>query len=260
MKYIQLFKTHIQVSLAYRMEPLVWFIISSISTFTIALILFNAASSNAFTNYNSGQVATYIVLSFVLERFLIWYFAYWFGNSINRGKLSFDLIKPFKYLVEPVVSEFTGKIIYTIPYIFISIFLIIYFGGRININTNAIPIFIIIFALAICINITIAYMLSFVAFFTIKNNSVVSFFFGIIPLLSGRSFPLDIMPTQIFNILTLTPFPYTFFYPVKILSSNLASIDYLKVIFIQITWLFMFILIATYMHKKGIKKYESAGI
>lgn len=258
--YFQLLNINFQKAFAYRTEPLVWFIISAISTFTAALILFNAATSNAFTNYNASQIATYIVLSFVLERFLTWYFAYWFGDKINRGNLSFDLIKPFKYLIEPVFAELTGKLIYTIPYIAISTFLIIYFGGNININFTVLPVFLVLFIFAIIINITLAYILSFIAFFTIKNNSIVNLFFALVPLLSGRSFPLDIMPNKIYTFLSYTPFPYTFFYPVKILASNTNNFDYFKIIVIQTFWLIFFAILATVMHKKGIKKYESAGI
>lgn len=259
-KYLDIAKLNIQVSTAYRLETFNWMVISAISTITSALVFFTVSKTGAFSNYSSSEMATYIILSFLLERFLFWYFCFWFGESIKKGSLGSYLTKPYNMVLDQVISEISRKILFTIPYFVIAITLIYFFNAKVQLNIEKVFYFIPIFIIAIIINILFASLLSFVAFFTINNHSIVNLYFYIIPFIGGRAFPIDIIPHPFVDIIKLTPFPYTFFYPIQMLSKNNLTYEQLnKILYTQIVWLIIISIFTRFVYKKGLKQYDSAG-
>ena len=76
---------------------------------------------------------------------------------------------------------------------------------------------------------------------------------------AGGFFPLDILPKPVFNFLSLTPFPYTLFFPLKIYLGQLTTLEIVRGIMIGGVWigiLYMFVII---VWKKGLKDYTAYG-
>jgi len=81
----------------------------------------------------------------------------------------------------------------------------------------------------------------------------------IVEFLSGASFPLDIFPNTIYQILRLTPFPYLVFIPIKIYLGNFSYAVVAQSLVIGLIWCVILWKIMNYVWKKGLKIYEGVG-
>jgi ABC-2 type transport system permease protein len=71
--------------------------------------------------------------------------------------------------------------------------------------------------------------------------------------------PLDLFPPAIVNIMNFLPFSYIFYYPVKIIQTDL---DWQLIAFVltrQLIFLGILLFINQTLYKKGVKKYEAVG-
>lgn len=251
-KYLTLFINSLQNSTAYQLENFNWFLIATVSTIS-SLVVFNAAvSANAFNNYTNQQITLYIVLSLVLNRFLDWYFAYRVSNDVRHGTISSNIIAPINTKLYYFVEELGGKVIMTLPYLLFILLIILTLKISLNFNFS---LFAISLTLGSLLNIFITGILASTSFWYIKNVGIIGNYQFFAMYLSGRAFPLDILPNKIFNILQFTPFPYTYFYSITSVTKGIN----LNIIFIQIFWVVVLYFIYKFMWKKGIKQYEAVG-
>jgi ABC-2 type transport system permease protein len=77
--------------------------------------------------------------------------------------------------------------------------------------------------------------------------------------LSGRLFPLDVMPDGIRTFLKLLPFTYELYFPVAIFMEKIRGADLWIGLTIQAGWVIICFLAARLMWRAGLRRYESVG-
>jgi ABC-2 type transport system permease protein len=81
----------------------------------------------------------------------------------------------------------------------------------------------------------------------------------ILEFLSGGVFPLDILPVQIFKVLSFLPFPYLIFFPAKIYLGQLQANEVIFAITILIFWIFISFFLLKFAWLKGLRAYNAEG-
>lgn len=251
----------IQNNTTYRLESFNWFIIALLSTVSSYVIFTTATKAGAITNYTSNEIGLYVFFSLITERIIGWYYSWDLQNEINRGRLSTKLLKPYNQLFHFGINELGYKITGNLPYILLAFVIFATYVIYLNPSKYYLLIFFVIsILLSAVISFYITAIFGLIAFWTDRSSAFVDFFqfFGFFTM--GRSFPLDIFPPYVLNVLNFTPFPYIFYYPITGLIRQESVVYFLKLFIAQLFWLVITYLLVKFMWKRGIKKYESIGI
>ena len=119
--------------------------------------------------------------------------------------------------------------------------------------------FIPIFVNSILISYFINLTLSFLGFWTTEIWPIRFIYVMLLSFIAGNYFPLDILPQSLYNFIMLTPFPYMFYLPSKLLISNIAIQQYNNSFIMSYLWLIGSYLITRLTWIKGIKSFSFWG-
>jgi ABC-2 type transport system permease protein len=105
-------------------------------------------------------------------------------------------------------------------------------------------------------------LISFLGFWSAEVWAPRFIFFILISILAGNFFPLDLLPKKLFSLIILTPFPYLFFLPVKMISSPQTLMDKIDIYFLLFMgsfWLVILFFLARFFWQKGLKSFSFWG-
>lgn len=183
------------------------------------------------------------------------------AENINNGDLSHFLLKPFGYFrfwfsrdlgdkamnICFCVVEFALFIVIAKPVIFLQtqFFLLICFFLSL--------------CLAIVLHFFISCLLSMVGFWSSEFWAPRFIFYVLLSFLTGATFPLDILPEPVFNILRLLPFTYLQYFPLKIYLGQLSATEILNGFALSLAWIFISFVALKVIWNQGLKLYSAAG-
>ncbi|HTK03636.1 MAG TPA: ABC-2 family transporter protein [Alphaproteobacteria bacterium] len=185
------------------------------------------------------------------------------AGQIANGELTNLILKPINYFWYWITRDFSSKLLNIIFGVFETLILIAILKPNIYFPSN--PVYILAFLLSLIIAMFIFFNLSmltsFVPFWVPELSWGAQFLMivVIVEFLSGASFPLDIFPNTIYQILRLTPFPYLVFIPIKIYLGNFSYAVVAQSLVIGLIWCVILWKIMNYVWKKGLKIYEGVG-
>jgi len=163
----------------------------------------------------------------------------------------------FEGLRERFAKEIADKLVNLFFAIFEILFLIWLFKLDVVPPQNLL-LFLPIFINSVLISYFINLSLSFVGFWTTEVWPIRFIFIVLLYFVAGSYFPLDILPPAIYKMILLTPFPYIFYLPAKILTSHSATQPFSNVL-LSYFWLLASYLFARLVWKSGIKSFSFWG-
>lgn len=264
-KYAQVMKMNIQIALSYKWNLIltslmdIFRIIAEIAFWGI---LFGAISGNTFSDYNLNSIITYYIFMFIIGTITN---ASDIGskitNDIKSGVLNNLLIRPINYLGYYFSEIISHKLVQLLIAVitFIPIFIIQASNISLNINPEQLWLFPIVLLLSLLINFFLNVIISLLVFWI---TEVTSFFFLkdiLLDFLSGRVFPIDLLPKWIFTALAFLPFNYCTFFPITLLTRGIQNESFFKGLIIQIIWVAILYIITKLTWHLGIKKYSGTG-
>ena len=179
-------------------------------------------------------------------------------KAINNENLSFYLIKPINPEWIILIKTLPSRIALSMLPISIGILLVV-----LNISlfqpTSYIVQFMISSLLAGAMSYFMFMLVGMLSFWMIRVHGITATFGRLLEVLTGFLFPLDILPTPIFNLLAILPFQYLGFVPVSIYLGRFNPDQINRIIFNQLIWVVVLYLISHIVWKKGLMKYDSAG-
>jgi len=118
--------------------------------------------------------------------------------------------------------------------------------------------FSIFFVNGILISFYINLLLACIGFWTTEVWAPRFIFLMVIYFFSGSYFPLDMLPAPIYQLILLTPIPYLFFLPTKIIISRIDNLIIFELIG-SIFWVWASSTLAHYIWEKGNKSFSFWG-
>lgn len=262
-KYFYLFLLTLKESFIYRINFLLWRF-RSIVLILVLYFLWEAAIPQGQTvfGYDQSKILTYILGISVIRSMVMVTRSADIAGQIASGSLTNDLIKPVSIIKLWLAKDIADKLL-NILFSFFEIFIII----LILKPTLLLPqnlLFITLTLVAILIGIFLFFFLSFIisliAFWTPENPWPARFLITVIvDFLSGGFFPLDILPSFVFNSLKLTPFPYLIFFPLEIYLGRLNFIEIFSGLLVSLIWTAIFIQLTKFFLTRGLKNYSAWG-
>lgn len=243
-------------------KTFIWILVGASESFVMAftwLIISKGQES-------IGQLTVSQVITYYFYLFITWYIiggTFWhlISNSIRRGELSSQLLKPIFPYAKDILLEQGWKTFGLISGIPILILFFLTFSNTISIDFSlsnlilSIPAIIlgsIIFGLMQFLVGNLTHWFQKVdGVFTVFNT--LSFIFG------GAIAPIILMPELVQKIAYALPFRYTFSFPIEIFQGTALGENYYRSLLVQCIWLISLLVISIYLYKKGLEKYESFG-
>ncbi len=263
-KYCTVFTTGLQNTFVYRWNFLlrsVFEFVPLIGTVFIWKALF-AARGETIAGYTLGQMIYYFLLILLVEHLVTPSDDEWqIASDIRNGQINNFLSKPVDYLAYRVTIFLSSRLLYTTITIVPVAAVFFWFRGFITLpeSWTTWPLFLVSLVMAGALQFLIAYSLAMLAFWILEISTIVFILYSFEYFLSGRLFPLNIMPDWLHNILMLLPFPYELYFPVAILTEKVKGAELWTGLCIQTAWVLIAFLGARGMWKAGLRRYESVG-
>ena len=102
-------------------------------------------------------------------------------------------------------------------------------------------------------------IVGFSAFWLVEYSGFRQFLDVLTLIFAGNLMPINLYPNSIQIIAYLLPFSYMIYFPIVSLQGRLNVIEMVKVLSVQIVWIFLLSLLYVFMWKKGIKKFSGMG-
>lgn len=264
-KYSQVMKINLQIALAYK-----WNLILSslmdifriVAEIAFWKIIFDATSGSAINGYNFSSIITYYIFMFIIGTVMnVGNIGNKIANDIENGTLNNLITKPINYIgyyfSETISQKFVQLLIVVLT--FIPIFVLQASNISLGINLEQLLIFPVILLLSLLLNFFINIIISLLVFWITEVTSLFFLKDILLDFLSGRVFPIDLLPKSILNIFGVLPFMYCTFFPITILTKGIANGAFFKGLFLQIIWTAILYTTIKILWKLGIKKYSGTG-
>jgi len=249
----------------YRLNFIMWKVRNIIQILVFFFLwdaVFSGRNGQIF-GYTREQIFTYAFVLIVVRAVVFSVRSNDMAGQISNGELTNLLLKPVNYFKYWITRDAAYKIL-NIIFGFIEV------GGLIlilkpNIFFQSNPVYFLTFILSLIVSMFIYFnilaMTSFVPFWVPELAWGAQFLViaVIVEFLSGASFPIDIFPKSIYQILMLTPFPYLIFAPIKIYLGSFSYLEVFRSLSIGAIWGVILWSISKTVWKKGLKVYEGVG-
>ncbi len=261
-KYLRIAINTLQEYFVYRVNFFFW----RLQVFIFFVMFFSLWSAVSTGKENLGmysipQIYSYFVIGYVIKAFVFATRTQDIGGDIQSGSFSLLLIKPISMLRYYFCRDLVDKLFNLIFMISEFILILILFKPVLYVPTIENVLFFLVFlVLSIFTFFFYSLVVSFITFWS-EDAWSARFLFGVVfvTIFSGQYIPLDLLPTYIGRFLDYTPFPYMFYYPLKV---YLGQVDVGKIYFRMfggILICILFFLLSQFMWLKGKQKYQSYG-
>lgn len=262
LKYYIIAKNTLQVYFAYRLNFIFWRLQVIISFLIFYYLWFAVAQGKQMVgDYTVPQIYSYFVIGYIIRALVFSTRTGDIGGDIQSGALSSLLLKPMGIIKYYFSRDIIDKL-------FNLIFMVVEFGFILLILQPQLvtpsPINLLYFVISILIAIVIFFfyslIISFLTFWTDQAWSS-RFLFGVvfINLFSGQYIPLDLLPRPLFQLLSYTPFPYLYYYPVRFWLGMDTGLEPLLTLLISLLVLGLFYFSANLLWIRGKLRYQAYG-
>ena len=257
-KYWTVFKLTIKECFVYRLNFILWrlrMFLSFIVTFFIWSTVFE--SRTTFAGYGKSSLLSYILLANLTANFVLGTRTVDIAGDINSGQIINLLLRPLSFFKYYLTRDLADKLLNMFFATFEITLLILLFNIRLVPLKNP-ALFLVFFVNGIFISFYINLIISFLGFWTTETWAPRFIFMALIYFLSGSYFPLDLLPSTLYHLLLLTPFPYLFYLPVKTLIGNVDQLIYFQ-LFLSFLWVLIASKLSYKLWKLGNKSFSFWG-
>ena len=260
-KYLFIIKTQIIKSLTYEFNVYGNILMQTIIMITSAYFWRALYSGQSVVgDVTAESMQTYIIISSALSVLLITNVEQRIGQSVEKGTVATDMIKPVS-LFGMFFSEDIGSIIALIFQNMIPILLIgsIMIKVPVMADIRDLPMFVISVVESFLINWLIAALFGMMAFTTINNNALIQVKKHLIRLLSGSIIPIWFFPAGVAKVLSSLPFIYIYQLPLSIYIGRGTRAEHLSQMCIQFLWLVILSALFFFVHNRVARKVMVQG-
>lgn len=260
-KFIAFLKVIWQLTITYRGESLVWFILEIIPLLIIISFWQSLLISGRIDSVQFAQLVIYYFLTLVITRLSSVHFEDWVIDDIKDGKISTYLIKPFSYQVFLMANEVTWRfsgIIYLLPIILaISPFI-----SKLNFSPPSLielVLFILILFIAFLQRYFIGFMIGMAAFWFEQSKSLIHLKWMSEGIFGGAWLPLYFFPTWLQDFSKFTPFYYWYYFPIELVLKKLALSEIIFGLTASVIWVLVLKILAARLWHRALYKYSAVG-
>lgn len=257
-KYFSLIRGSILEGLVFR-TSLIVSIIGNLLYLIIIYFLWKAIFASSPTPTVNGMsfydTMIYLVLASAMFQFMDTFVVWTIGRDYQTGQIVEYLVKPMDYQAY-VFFAGIGNCIVAFVITFLPTFIIIYFvtQGSIVLGINLV-FFVLSLLCSIVVNFCVDFFVGTICLYTQSIWGVNIMKEVVVGLLSGATIPLAFFPEQFRAVVEFLPFQAIYHSPLRILTDKtMTGMDYASVLFMQIFWIGVTLLISRLFWNKSVRK------
>lgn len=260
-KWRAVFGLHIQDSLAYRAQGIIWIITDTVPTITLPLMWLAAFGDRATINgFSRTEMVAYYLAMAVCSN-LINAHPWEISHDIKEGRLSIYLTRPFSYYWFIFASNLSWRMVRTLLFVpFFALTLVIFREYLVWSDYNTGPEFWLSVALAHLLSYQIAWALGLMAFYLVEVGGLYEFYYMIGGFLAGQMAPLQMMPDAVRDLAQALPFAYVLWFPVQVFLGRASGEAVVSGLWHQVFWIAALAALGQFLWRAGLKRYTAVGI
>ena len=231
-------------------EPVVYLVVWS----TIA-----RAHGGSIDGLTPGAFAAYYIVWTLVRNMNIVLTPFAWEERIKDGTLSGQLMKPIHPIHEDLASFAGWKIVVLLLWIPIAAVLVLLF--RPTLSPTPLQCVVFFFAIwgAYLIRAIIQWSLGLITFWTTRVSAIFEAYYLSEMLLSGRVFPLVLMPKWFQTLTWYFPFRWTFSFPIVALTGPIKTRDLFIGLGMQLAWILAGIGLLRVVWLRAVRRFSSVG-
>ncbi|MDP2671945.1 MAG: ABC-2 family transporter protein [Candidatus Daviesbacteria bacterium] len=261
-KYLAVFQISWEQGLVYRLNFFLWRVRTVIQFLLVYFIWWTVfQSTESVFGYNQSSILTYIMAAALIRAIVLSSRATDLTNQINDGSVANFLTKPLGFIRYYLARDFADKLL-NISFVIAEITLIILLLKPKIIFQDDLAIlalFVVAAILGIILNFTIGFLISLTSFWVENSWGPLFLIMILLEGLGGGLFPIDILPSGVFNILMLTPFPYLIYFPSKIYLGTMHINEVIFGFMVLSVWIAMLWQLMLVTLRAGFRHYTVQG-
>lgn len=264
MRYARIFLLHLENLLEHRSRSFVWFLISIFNPMLLLLFWRGAfqGQNTIPASWTFSAIASYYFLLAITSALLTSHIEEDVAREdIAQGQLVRYLTRPFSYYWFKFFEEIPYRILQGFFGIVACIFFILAFGNIFTIASN--PLIIILAIITCCIafllSFTFKMIIGLLAFWIIDVGGFFQLVEVIMLIFAGYILPIELLPSGLKSLAILLPFSYMIYFPITVLEGKYAIEEVIRIIIIQMSWLFILSVIYRRLWNMGLRKFTAVG-
>lgn len=257
--YYRLFLADVFV---YRGAAFLWIFADGVTSLMLPLVWLAASSSGApIGNMPMSAIVTYYVGSLTLSQFVTCHMMWDIAYYIREGVFSIYLVRPFSFFWAMFADNLAWRIAkLTLFTPVLVLMLAAYWGYLHSTPLHFRPEFFLAVALGHMVSFAGAFALGIIGLRTQESYAIIRFYYLPEMFLSGRLFPLALLPGWAATLANYTPFSSTISFPLRILLGQVEGSAMAVGLATQVGWLLAMCLIGRMLWRSGLKTYTGVGM
>ena len=229
-----------------------------ISNIVLWEVIFAHGSVPVFTY---SQMITYQIFAFILVTFIFnRKTAEGIDNDVIRGDIVTYQVRPIHYMFYRFFADFTSFLIYGVYAIFLFVISSFFIEFELTSSLLFLGLGALSCFLAFCLSFVLIYCLGSIALWWEHSKGLFLIYTTFMEFLAGAWIPLDIFPQALQTIIGYLPFKSIIYFPVRTFMGFLTLEEILKGIGMQLIWIAIFLALALFIWKRGIKQFTGYGV
>ncbi len=221
-----------------------------------------AGGSGSVAGYDYSTMILYFAMTVLMENLVTPTDDEWqIAGEIRDGRLSALLLKPMNYIAYRFSLYASYRFLYSMilaPGVFV-VFLALHNHIRLPSDPATWMAFGVSTVLAALLQFFIACTIAMLAFWILEISTIIFITYSFEYFLSGRIFPLDLLPPWLAGFVKWAPFTYELYFPVQIFMERVKGQALMEGLAIQAGWAVFMWLAAVTLWRKGVRKYQAVG-
>lgn len=260
-KWKAVFGLHIQDSIAYRAQGIIWILTDTVPTITLPLMWLAAfGDRELIMGFSRTDLVAYYLAMSVISNLVVahpWEVA----RDIKEGRLSIYLTRPFSYYGFIFASNLSWRLVRTFLYIPFFLVILLIFRNYLVWDNYSVSLGLLgSIVLAHVLSFQISWLLGLAAFYLIEISGVYEFYYMVSAFLAGQMAPLTMLPDAVRSLAHALPFSYILWFPVQIFLGNIQGQQILHGMAMQAAWIAVLYVAGALLWRAGMKKYTAVGI
>lgn len=198
-----------------------------------------------------------------LALFAVWIFENDIFEMITQGNIAYELCRPCDlynmWLFRGMGMRLSRAVLRCIPVFAVAMLLPAPYGLRLPPTLSAAALFLISGVLGF-LNVMVFGMLIYIStFYTISVQGTKAFCAAAVDLLSGKVIPIPFLPNGLRQVVELLPFASMANAPLRIYGGDIAGVQAVRTIFLQLFWLVVMALAGRLLMQKALRRVVVQG-
>lgn len=109
------------------------------------------------------------------------------------------------------------------------------------------------------ITFSVLFAIGALAFFVTKAMALLNLYFGLFSVFSGYLLPLEMLPPVLAGIAEWSPFRFMLSLPVELMTRPMPPSERALLLAVQLAWTVASVLIAMFVWRRGVRRFEAVG-